>query len=118
MQGSFFGHMACFVSSIQLVTVYYDGVDSESYAPDRAYITGLRGKTGSVTICLECADEDTSFLTLIAHRSVISATSSFGEHIVRIITPVARIDLHVNSAEAQDYWVEALACNDRPGLLK
>ena len=103
------------MNSVQLVAVYYDGGDSESYAPDRAYISAVSPKTGALTICLECDDEGTSYLTLFAQRSAKAAMSYFGEHIVRIVSQATRIDLHVISAEAQRYWVEALACDSQPG---
>ena len=50
--------MASYSSSIQLISVYYDGDDSEAYAPDLAFITSTR--SGAVTLCLDCIDEDKS----------------------------------------------------------
>ena len=105
-----------YMSSVEFVSIRYDGGDSEEYAPDRTYISGRSSKTGSVTICFENTDEgDASHLTLIAHRAVIPASGPYGQYIARIIMPAMLIDLHVSSAEAQQYWVEALSCESQPG---
>ena len=105
-----------FSNTVEIVSIFYDCGDSEEYAPDRTYISGRSSETGSVTICFENTDEgDASHLTLIAHRAVIPASGHYGQYIARIIMPAMQIDLHVSSAEAQQYWVDALSCESQPG---
>ena len=105
-----------FSNTVEIVSIFYDCGDSEEYAPDRTYISSRSSETGSVTICFENTDEgDASHLTLIAHRAVIPASGHYGQYIARIIMPAMQIDLHVSSAEAQQYWVEALSCESQPG---
>ena len=101
--------MAAFLSSIQLVSVYYSTGEREAYAPELAYIFSTNSKTGTITLCLESSDCDTSYLALTVHRSVKPVNGFFGKRIVRIDTALARIDLSVTSSEAQQYWVEALS---------
>ena len=107
--------MAAFLSSIQLVSVYYTGGEREAYAPELAYIFNTNPKTGAITICLESAECDTSYLTLTVHRSVKAVTGFFGKRVVRIATALARIDLQVTSSEAQQYWVNTLTREGEPG---
>ena len=110
--------MASYSTSVTLVSVHYDGGDTEAYAPDRVYISSANSETGALTVCFESTDEEKKiYLTLSAHRSVAPVSGKSGVHIVRIFSGTARIYLCVNSATAQHYWMDVLACsNPRNGM--
>ena len=102
-----FPHMTSHSSTVTLVSVYYAGGDTEEYAPDRTFVSSASSETGSLTICLENTDEERHiFLTLSTRRTV----TPVGMDIVRILSPAVRIDLHFSSGEAQQYWMDVLAC--------
>ena len=109
---------AAYVNSIQIISVYYAAGDSDAYAPDLAYISGIDTEAGSVTLCFKNTEEeeDTTHLTLVAHRVIKPVSERPGQYIVRVAMPDMQIDLHVCSAEAQHYWIGALALDSQHGL--
>ena len=105
-------------SAISMVRIYYAAGDAESYPPSRTYIHSTDDFTDTVTLCFEPTQSKRTacFLTLTAHRSVKPVSTLIGKRIVRIETALARIDLHVISAAAQSYWLDALARGSTTGV--
>ena len=102
-------------TSITCISIMYFADDTvKAFIPETAYI-GDALKDGSTSITLTTSTSHPSSrepvtyrLAIEAQRHVLATKSLRGELIVRVVLPDSKIDLHVTSVFAQEYWLSAL----------
>ena len=102
-------------ASISCIEILYFADNTvETFIPETAYIgSALRDGSTSITLTMPAQPLATepvmSALILSIHRHVLAVTTHHhGQPVVRVVLPDSKIDLHVTSVFAQEYWLAAL----------